>query len=718
MAKLKINTLIGLTILIISIFGYINLQMGFNIETVKNIGAFPVESSLESNDLAVEITKNSSAIGPNSVIEFSINLTNTLSESLWDISANISDISEGLSLVPSTEPLFTLSSLDPDTSTSFQFITSFSGDATSKPVDLVLAIDASSSMGEEINTVKTALNDLITTLVTEIPHLRIGVIVFGWGAYDQYPTEDSNNYLPLTNDFDGVKAIINSLYAQGGIEPWGDALYLASTWDWREDAAKLIILVGDEDCDPGIFVGNELLESDPKGYYNGSDLLNIVTNLKDQGITISTVICGGVSTQMINQFEWVAAYTDGTSVYLPDLEIEGIGLPEIIEEWTLELGREYNLYLNLTVGWEDNMNTRYHTSYIENFWLDFSPPSVIISKTITPTGVDLFSVEFFITVDDISPIRSVTLYHDASGMLKSETLAPIENTSYFLFTLHDVQGGLNISYFVKSSDILKNSAFTSVYWVIVEPKFDEFGEEVSFWVESNKTIYTNIKIGSTGIYYFVLSGSTEISQIGVQLTARVTNTTVIPIQTQEINVSSSYSHKIFQFSLGSGDHAVTLSIPQSLGNSSSSYVWLKLKHPQTNRFTGSMTNAIRVYGIEWEATNGSYFSFDNQPGSPLVLKAEVYSSNWELVSSFIVGGSFQVSNNDTYYLLVWATLREGEFTIQLTEEEPDTTYDPYYTYEPTEYAADGANAPFYLEIILFLTIIGLIRINVKKKRKS
>ncbi len=715
MVKLNIKTYFSLILIMVSILTYININQSSSFVTIESASAMPMETSIQSEDLVIDISRNSTAIGPNSVIEFSVELTNSLSESLYDISANVTDISDGLNLIPDIEPLFEVSSLDPDTSADFQFVAKYLGNTSSSTVDVVLMIDASGSMQEEIDAVKAELNDLIANLTSSIPDLRMGVIVFGWMEYDEYPTVDPRNYVELTNDYESVKSLINSLNARGGIEPWGDALYLANSWNWREEAAKLIVLVGDEDCDPGIYVGTEMLESDPNGYYNGSDLLNIVTTLQSKEVIISTVICGGATELTVGQFEWIAEHTEGTSVYLPDLELEGISLPRIIEEWTLELGRELYLSFNLTAYWRDDGNNEFFNSKVESFWLDFAPPSVIISKTITPTGIDVFSLDFYITVEDISPIGSVTFFHDSHGTIKSEVLTPIVNTSIYFFTLQDLSGGLNVSYFVKSSDVLRNSAFTPIFWTIVEPKVDSFGEEVTFVVEINKTLFSNIKIEYGGLYHFILSGVSSLDQIEMQLNARATNNTVNPTQTKYMEISTSLDHKIFLFDLAADTYAITLNIPSLLANKSLSYVWLNLIQPSGTRFSGTMNDLIRVYGLEWSAANGTYLSFDNPPSSPLVLRAEVYNSEWELVSIFNVGGSHQINGTGTYYVLIWATLRQGDFIVQLTEETPFTTDDPYYTYtNPPNATGAGFTEAF---AILFSTLITL-SILTRKKRKN
>ena len=71
-SKMKIKTTIGLIIIVISILNYVDLyQDGNNINT-ENAIASPLMVTTESKDLTIDVTKNSSAIGPYSTIEFSV----------------------------------------------------------------------------------------------------------------------------------------------------------------------------------------------------------------------------------------------------------------------------------------------------------------------------------------------------------------------------------------------------------------------------------------------------------------------------------------------------------------------------------------------------------------------------------------------------------------------------------------------------------------------
>jgi hypothetical protein len=709
---MKLNNLSRIFLIFICFFTFLNLYSIYNTKNLIIARAELSTDPIKSQDLIIDISKNASAIGPHSILQFSVELTNILSESLYNVSVSLIKNND-LMITPDSDPLYTTSSVDPDSSIDFQFVTQFNEESATptSTVDLILMIDASGSMGEEIDSVKQELNDLTATLQTEIPELRIGVIVYGWSRYSEYPMSNPNNYIQFTNDFDSIKTFINSLYAAGGNEPWGDALYLASTWDWREHAAKLIILVGDEDCDPGVIIGSESRGSDPGGTYNGSELLDVVTTLKNEGVVISTVVCGGASTTTEHQFQWIASFTEGTSVYLPDFENEGISLPQIIQEWTLEMSREHYREINLTVLWQDASSTRFFNTQSSSFWLDFSSPSTIISETISPTGVDLFSVDFLIEAQDISPISFVTLYHNAYGSWDVEFLTPIENTSYYRLELQNVRGGVNLSYFVECADVLHNVNRTSIFWVIVEPKFDSLGEEVAIWAENDDQIYSNLRVDQKNSYYFILIGPPDIDLLSVNLLDLSSNNSVNPVQIEFVNASSSW-HKIFQFDLTPANHSMILSIPSGSNNFTMTYVWITFNEPEDDVFEGSMTNTIRVYGIQWEAINSTYFSFEFNASSPLVLVAEVFTSNWTFISSFGVTSSFTLTDNDTYIILVWATLRTGDFVIKNTDTPPDEIYDPYY-------AHNGASATFYPGAILtvFLMIM-LVFYRKKAKRRE
>ncbi|MHA1974449.1 MAG: vWA domain-containing protein [Candidatus Hodarchaeales archaeon] len=666
-------------------------------------------SSLEpSQGLILHVEKNSSAIGPNSNIQFSINLKNNASSSLYNITATL-NYPEDIIITPELSPIYSLPSIEPESSADFSFITKYISSSETNSVDVVLVIDGSGSMGEEIDSVKRELVNLTMYLVSKIPQLRMGAIVYGWSEYSEYPLSNVNNYVELTSNFNSINTFIDSLYASGGHEPWGDALYLANSWDWRPDASKLIIMVGDEDCDPGAIIGRNILEEDANGFYNGTDLLDIVSKLKDKGVVINTVICGGAGKTTINQFQWIAKYTHGNSVYLPDMENQGISLPMIIQEWTLEMRRELYKEITINITWQDYNNEIFFSTIVESFWVDFSPPSIVVSKIISPVSPGYFSVEFLVDVRDVSEISYVTLYHNAFGSWSVNYLSRIENTSLYITELTSLKKGLNISYFIESSDVLKNKAQTQDKWLIIEPKIDLPGELVTVWAEKTDTFYSYFTAPENNNYYLILKGPLEIDSIELEFVDLNFNSSLSPELTKFVNTSGSSARKIFKVTLQQNrNYSVNFTIPIDSISFSFSFVWINFLNPVNDSYHGTMTDTIRVHGVKWERPIEKFLFFKFNGTSPLTLTGEVFTSNFTFISEFSLIEATGVQPNDTYYILVWAELRTGDFTILNNDTLPPQIFDPYYTLK--------GNATPYTNIVFILGFL-IVLVYIRKRKK-
>ena len=670
--------------------------------------ATPKNNIIDSQDVEISITKNATGIGSYSTLEFTVELTNTLSESVHNINGYATIDSPYIELTPSTPPVYNTPTLEPEESIEFTVIASILEEITTDTVDVLLIIDASGSMGEEISSVQDKLSELIDTISTSIPELRMGVIVYGWSEYSENPMSHSGNQLEFTTDFNAVKDFINALYASGSYEPWGAALYLANSWDWRMEAQKLIIMVGDEDCDPSIVVGGTTEE----GFYNGSDLLDVVTDLKEKEVKINTVVTlrQGLSSNVENQFSWIAAYTGGEQVFLPELEEQGIDLPTLIQEWTLEMSREYHKKLNITVTWEDGAGAEYRNTQTEGFWLDFTSPYVVISEKVTPTGVNLYSVEILAEVTDISEIGHVTLlYRDVEGKWDVVSMTPIPNGSYYFAELTDLPGQFNLTYAIEASDILNNVGTTDPQWIIVEPIRTILGEESSILAKSGDFISSIFYAERSQTYYLILSGDTQlIDSIEVNVTYLDTMAQVFPAGYYFQQAST--QRKIIRFELSSADIVLSMTIPNTDYDFVFSYVWITLTEVTGTNFQGQITDEIRVQGLQWFAFNGTYFVVDYNGSSPLVVYGEVYSSNWTFLGKFAISDAQAIQENGTYNIIIWATLRTGSYGISLTTELPTNTYDSYY-----DAAGVYWGGPIFAITMTFVTLIPL-GINRKRKR--
>ncbi|MHA2307501.1 MAG: vWA domain-containing protein [Candidatus Hodarchaeales archaeon] len=717
--KTHIKVNFSLLVLLIGLFPITTLTDVSNTPTVQ---AITYDEPIDSNNVTISISKNATGISQYSRLEFGVNLTNSLSESAHNINIIANQTSSYISLSPLTDPAINIPELTPGETTNLKFVAKIIGEVTNPAVDLLLVIDASGSMGDEITSVKEKITNITDNLPKEIPQLRIGIIIYGWTEFAENPLSHTGNLLPFTTDFEAVKDYINSLYAAGSKEPWGDALYLANSLEWRENSQKLIIMVGDEDCDPGNIVGNE----EGGTVYNGSQLVNEVQNLKDKGVIINTVVSNNPDDNVEEQFGWISNFTGGKSVSLPEMQSEGTDLPDLIEEWTLELGREFSQDFNLEITWKDGLGISYRNSAIETFWLDLAYPSVVVSENVKTTGLNQYSVEILAIVSDFSAISFVNLYYSVTGSTGVIPMNLLPNQTLYLAEIENLRSGDNLSYFIESSDVLKNVGKTKNYWMLVETPKLVIGQEMMIWAESSDQIFSEIAFTEDTMHYLILSGPKETTSLLVSI--------IYPGTTNQLHLGSEYSQnvttnkwrKFFPIEFISGSHFLNITIPEDLGNFSFSYVWLTLENmgnTTDDHFTGEMTDKIRVGGLKWYGEKGFYFNMflESQTPlvtlgeqTPLVTLGEIYTTNWEFLGPFSAVSSYNITENTTYYILIWATLREGEYIVSV-DSQMFVIDDPYYY--PADYAQSGAIG--FTVYIIFLALVGFAltrKLSRKKKR--
>lgn len=114
-----------------------------------------------------------------------------------------------------------------------------------RKLDLMLAIDTTGSMGDEIRYLQTELAAIIDGLRARHQGLDIRLgFVFYKDLGDEYVT----NTVPLSGDIAAGQAVLRQRYAGGGgdyPEALEQALIRAAGQAWRADAAKTMLLVAD-----------------------------------------------------------------------------------------------------------------------------------------------------------------------------------------------------------------------------------------------------------------------------------------------------------------------------------------------------------------------------------------------------------------------------------------------------------------------------------------
>jgi von Willebrand factor type A domain len=166
-------------------------------------------------------------------------------------------------------------------------------------VDLVFALDTTSSMGGMIEGAKAKIWDIARRAQQgkPAPRLRVGLVAFR-DVGDAYLTK----VLDLTSDMDAVYARLSELRAEGGgdspehvLKGLHDALD-EEHWSQDPSAIKLVYLVGDA--------------PPHTDYQDGITLAGVLRDANGKGIRISAIRCGN-DPQTLASWTEIAHKTDG-----------------------------------------------------------------------------------------------------------------------------------------------------------------------------------------------------------------------------------------------------------------------------------------------------------------------------------------------------------------------------------------------------------------------
>lgn len=666
------------------------------------------KSNIEiSEDIVISIDQNAISLGQQSEIDFAINITNVCSDTLYNININVNSTSSDINIAPNS---LSQAVLDIEDEIFFHTYANIIDPTTigSTSVDLVLCIDSSGSMGEEIVSVQSELTEIITTLEVEIPDLRIGAISYGWNKYSEYPMSSENNYIPLTTDFINLKEFIDTLYASGGVEPWGDALYLANTWEWRDEANKLVIMIGDEDCDPGRIVGSESSST----VYNGTELFSVVNSLKEKGVVINTVVTENPDRNVEEQFQWISSYTEGKSVYLPEIEsaADPMSLPDLIQEWTLELSREFSHWIKVFVCWTDMDGNNFYNTAEAHFWLDLASPSILHFESIKSAGEGNYNVEIIAEVKDFSNITNVAIYHNAEGIWSVESMDYSEKNSVYLKTFLNLPLNFNLTFFIEAVDIHGNVGSSLKHWLLVMPAERKIGENNYLFLNAEETEETLFSSQKDDDYYLWVKSSENKSYTLTVQNIDESTTILNPTQIVELDYYENGSKLLlYKFEMQNKMYTLLITANDNISHQLSiEYCWLEEKNAYDQSVEGIMTEEIRKTLYKWEVTECGYLYIDYTPYSDLVVKGDVYYENWTYMGNITISNFLNITTSGTYYVIIHGILRTGDYRVIINEEQPYVT-DMYYN-------ASNASG-FEFTIFPFVMFLFFIRSLILKKRE-
>jgi len=112
-----------------------------------------------------------------------------------------------------------------------------------KSLDLVLCLDTTNSMKDDIDAIRAKLIPMLEGLIGSFPDFRIGMVL-----YKDYHEEYLTRVIPFTRNFESVRKQLNSIRVRGGRdipEAVYEALNEAAIKFLWEAESRQIILIGD-----------------------------------------------------------------------------------------------------------------------------------------------------------------------------------------------------------------------------------------------------------------------------------------------------------------------------------------------------------------------------------------------------------------------------------------------------------------------------------------
>ncbi|PRX55166.1 vWA domain-containing protein [Flagellimonas meridianipacifica] len=188
----------------------------------------------------------------------------------------------------------------------------FSKQTESKNVDIMFTIDATGSMGDEMNYLKAELQNIISRVDQNIGEKRVA-LTFYRDVSDEYTVREFD----FNSDIKKVQAFLDKQYATGGGD-YEEAVEVAlkesllNNWD-EEARAKLMFL---------------LLDAPP--HWNEQNVMTIrneIRKAQEMGIKIIPIVASGADKTVEFLMRFFSVSTNGTYVFLTD--DSGIGNPHL-----------------------------------------------------------------------------------------------------------------------------------------------------------------------------------------------------------------------------------------------------------------------------------------------------------------------------------------------------------------------------------------------------
>ncbi len=182
----------------------------------------------------------------------------------------------------------------------------------SKNVDIMFTIDATGSMGDEMDYLKAELQDIMSRVDKNIGEKRVA-LTFYRDVEDEYTVKD----LDFSSDIEEVQSFLDKQFAAGGGD-YEEAVEIAlktslsNNWDYQARTRLMFFL----------------LDAPPHWTEQNAEMIrNQIRKAQEMGIKIIPIVASGADKNVEFLMRFFSVSTNGTYVFLTD--DSGIGNPHL-----------------------------------------------------------------------------------------------------------------------------------------------------------------------------------------------------------------------------------------------------------------------------------------------------------------------------------------------------------------------------------------------------
>ncbi len=603
---------------------------------------------------------------PDSTVSFQFNITNMSDFDLreLEIFPKTNSFGEILNNVTSTQSF--LEQGESWISEEYNVGLTSDGTGFSSALDLAIVLDQSGSMGDEISVLTSNLVDVIDEIDENVPDLEVGLILFGGQSCNPY--SDSNLIYDLTPNVEDIVSVLAKTKADGGVEPWGDALYVAENWlDWRENSVKLIILITDEPNNGGQVIG------DGTGTYDGPLLYNLFEDLYENGFILCTIAASGSSSLTIDQLEAGAEATNGTYIELGGDGPQTEDIPMIIGELILKYAVELDLKITGVLSYLTYFDTREQIEETFTILIDDIPPEI---ESWIYFSEDLITDDKFINimsqVKDVTGASFVEIFYkfDSNGFWIAANASHVFNDTYLL-TLQIFEEQKMLYYQFYTEDWLGNSNFTDIFEVDLTA-IDSYST-----IDSCKRKEV-LLIPNQSIYY-KLKGIENLDSIGLVFSNNFDEFDIIIADVNDAEIKVNKVDIFFQNISIPANHEMKVSLiaKEIITVNIVNVVPEKIKFgDQSERHIGETDAFLFEIDNRIEDNDTRSFMADSQ-----VVQTVIYlynANNWELITKQTAEVFLP---EERCFALVIAVYHVGDIKLSFNYDYINNPYEHYYAAE-------------------------------------